>query len=67
VNLQRALVIGLSLLLPGLAHSQESPHWAYHVGPTSVAVHTAAVMPFTALIVNADGSPAVGVPFTYRT
>jgi hypothetical protein len=59
----RLLLLVVSLLLSFSAASQYANN---RLWPASVAINTAAVIPFTTWIYNADGTPAVGLPFLYR-
>jgi hypothetical protein len=59
----RLLLLVVSLLLSFSAASQYANN---RLWPASVAINTAAVIPFTTWIYNADGTPAVGLPFLYQ-
>lgn len=61
----RTLLMAISLLVSGGAYSQV--HEVDRLWPTSVAVDEPAWAPFTMVLANEDGTPAVGVPFTWST
>jgi hypothetical protein len=64
----RALGFFSVLLLCGGAYAQSTVRWVMNEGPSSVLVQTWSFGPFTTRLVNvADDTPAVGVPFLYRT
>lgn len=60
----RLLLLAATVLLSGSVFAQYANN---RLWPTSVAIDTAAVIPFTTWIYNADGTPAVGVPFLYQS
>jgi hypothetical protein len=64
MNSSRVLLFAFSLLLSFSASSQYAND---RLWPTSVAINTAGVIPFTTWIYNADGTPAIGVPFLYQS